>query len=134
MAVSADAGATWRPVDDGMDRHYTWGLAVDAADPDLWYVSASFGARTAHRNNGDAQAMLYRKRGYAPWEALGGRFRAGCPLSYMPYALVAPRDRPMALIAGMQNGDLLLTDDAGETWRTLHTGLDGLLALSESSE
>ena len=50
----------------------------------------------------------------------------------MPYVLVAPRDRPQALIAGLQNGDLLLTDDAGETWHTLHTGLDGLLALSES--
>ena len=46
---------------------------------------------------------------------------------------VAPRGRPQTLIAGLQNGDLLLTDDAGETWRTLHTGLDGLLALSESA-
>ena len=24
----------------GMDRHYVWGLAIDPADPDLWYVSA----------------------------------------------------------------------------------------------
>jgi photosystem II stability/assembly factor-like uncharacterized protein len=134
VAFSADAGTSWRPVDEGMDRHYTWGLAIDALDPDLWYVSASFGARTAHRNNGDAQGILYRKRGDAPWEALGGN-GSGLehPLSYMPYALVTPRDRPNALIAGVQNGDLLLTDDAGETWRTLHTGLDGLLALSESA-
>ena len=55
------------------------------------------------------------------------------PLPYMPYALVAPSGRPNVLIAGLQNGDLLLTEDAGETWRTLHTGLDGLLALSEST-
>ena len=116
-----------------MDRHYTWGLAIDAVDPDLWYVSASFGARTAHRNDGDAQAILYRKRGHASWEALGGEgSELERPLSYMPYALIAPRGRPQTLIAGLQNGDLLLTEDAGETWRTLHTGLDGLLALSES--
>jgi photosystem II stability/assembly factor-like uncharacterized protein len=134
VAFSADAGATWCPVDEGMDRHYSWGLAIDAVNPDLWYVSASHGARTAHRNNGDAQAILYRKRGDAPWEALGGN-GSGLerPLSYMPYALIALRDRPNTLIAGLQNGDLLLTDDAGETWRTLHTGLDGLLALSESA-
>ena len=44
IALSEDAGATWRPVDDGTDRHYTWGLAVDAGDPDLWYVSATYGA------------------------------------------------------------------------------------------
>jgi photosystem II stability/assembly factor-like uncharacterized protein len=36
-------------------------------------------------------------------------------------------------IAGVQNGELLVTEDAGETWRTLHTGLDSLLALSESA-
>jgi len=134
VAFSPDTGATWSPVDEGMDRHYAWGLAIDAADPDLWYVSASFGAHTAHRNNGDAQAILCRKRGDAPWQALGGEgIGLERPLPYMPYALLAPRGRPQTLIAGLQNGDLLLTEDAGETWRTLHTGLDGLLALSESA-
>ncbi len=132
VAVSDDAGMTWRPVDEGMDRHYAWGLAIDAVDPDLWYVSASFGAMNAHRNNGDAQAVLYRKRGDAPWQALGGE-GSGLerPLPYMPYALLAPQGRPNTLVAGLQNGDLLVTEDAGGTWRTLHTGLDALLALSE---
>jgi hypothetical protein len=91
-------------------------------------------ARTAHRNDGDAQAILYRKWGDAPWQALGG---AGSglerPLPYMPYALLAPRGRPQTLIAGLQNGDLLVTDDAGKTWRSLHTGLGSILALSESA-
>ena len=107
VATSADAGRTWRPVDDGMDRHYTWGLAVDAADPYLWYVSASFGARQAHRRDGDAQGVLYRNRGNGAWQVLGGD-DAGLkrPLPSMPYALVAPRYRPNALIAGMQNGGL----------------------------
>jgi photosystem II stability/assembly factor-like uncharacterized protein len=133
VALSDDAGRTWRPVDDGMDRHYAWGLAVDAADPDLWYVSASFGARQAHRQHGDAQAILYRKRGDKPWEPLGGEGSdLQQPSPVMPYALLAPRVRPHALIAGMQNGDLLLTDDAGESWRRLATGLDHILALSES--
>jgi photosystem II stability/assembly factor-like uncharacterized protein len=134
VAVSMDAGATWRPEDAGMDRHYTWGLAVDAADPGLWYVSASYGARTAHRRDGDAQAILYRKRGAAPWEPLGGN-GAGLlrPLPHMPYALLAPRAQPDALIVGMHNGDLMLTDDAGASWRTVPTGLDSILALSESA-
>ena len=59
VAFSADAGTTWRPVDEWMNRHYTWGLAIDAVDPDLWYVSASFGARTAHRNNGDCCTLEF---------------------------------------------------------------------------
>jgi hypothetical protein len=134
VAISEDAGRTWRPVDEGMDRHYTWGIAVDAADPDLWYVSASFGARTAHRRDGDAQAILFRKRGDAQWQALGGEETGlAHPLPFMPYALVAPRGRPNALIAGMQNGDLFVTEDAGASWRHVPTGLDSLLALSESA-
>ena len=134
VAISDDAGMTWRPADEGMDRHYAWGLAVDAADPDLWYVSASFGAHKAHRSDGDAQGVIYRKRGDAPWEALGGEGTGlERPLGSMPYALVAPRGRPHALIAGLKNGDLLLTADAGETWRRVPTGLSELLALSESA-
>ena len=72
--------------DDGMDRHYTWGLAVDAADPDLWYVSAASGrgrrtAATATRGYALSQ------RGDAPWEALTGVAPGSRPLPYMPYAL-----------------------------------------------
>jgi photosystem II stability/assembly factor-like uncharacterized protein len=134
VAVSDDAGLVWRPADEGMDRHYTWGLAIDAADPDLWYVSASFGPREAHGRNGDAQAVIFRKRGEAPWQALGGNGSGlDRPLPFMPYALIAPRGRPNALIAGVQNGDLLLTADAGETWQHIETGLGELLALSESA-
>ena len=40
-AFSADAGESWHPADDGRDRHYTWSVAVDPDDPELWYVSAS---------------------------------------------------------------------------------------------
>ncbi len=133
VAVSEDAGRTWRSADDGMDRHYAWGLAIDAADPDLWYVSASFGAHLAHRSGADSQAILYRKRGDARWQALGGDDTGlDLPLASMPYALLAPRDRPNVLIAGLKQGDLLITEDAGETWRRVPTGLSEILALSES--
>ena len=54
-----------------MDRHYTWGLAIDAADPDLWYSRPAFGARNAPATRRRA-GILYRKRGDAPWKALGG--------------------------------------------------------------
>ena len=50
----------------------------------------------------------------------------------MPYSLLAPRDQPNVLIAGLKNGDLLITEDAGDTWRRLETGLPHLMALSES--
>jgi hypothetical protein len=131
VAYSADAGATWQPVDDGMDRHYVWGLAIDSADPDLWYVSATFSARNTHHVTNDARAFIYRKRGDAPWESTGGESLPQ-PLDVMPYALLAPRNHPNSLIAGLKNGEFWLTEDAGGRWRKLDVKLPALLALSEA--
>ena len=133
VALSEDAGDSWRPVDDGMDRHYVWGLAVDSADPNLWYVSATFGPGQAHSRSGNAQAVLYRKHGREPWEALGGGDGLERPLGAMPYALLAPRDRPGSLVVGFDDGGLLATSDAGETWKKLPLRLPGILALSEAA-
>ncbi|MGH2559312.1 MAG: WD40/YVTN/BNR-like repeat-containing protein [Thermomicrobiales bacterium] len=134
VAMSSDAGTVWREVDAGMDRHYVWGLAVDVADPDLWYVSASYGAREAHRRNGESQGVLFRKQGDAAWEPLGGNGSLARPLPYMPYSLLSLRERPNTLIAGMQDGELWLTEDAGDSWRRLDVTLPSLLALSEAAQ
>lgn len=131
VAVSHDAGDTWRPADEGKDRRYAWALAVDPANPDLWYVSATFSAREAHSNTGAAQALLYRKRGAAPWEVLDGGLPR--PLPYMPYALVAPREQPGTLIVGFQHGAFAYSDDAGDTFRILDLKLPALLALAEAA-
>src|SRR3954462_885760 len=56
-AFSTDAGETWRPADEGRDRHYTWSVAVDPDDPDCWYLSASSGPFAAH-GGGDPQARI----------------------------------------------------------------------------
>lgn len=130
VALSLDEGENWTPVDDGMDRHYAWGIAVDPADPDLWYVSASHSARYAHARNGNAEAHLYRKRGDAPFELLNGDLDN--PLPYMPYSLLTLRDRPGVLLAGMQHGEILLSEDAGDRWRRLDLKLPGLLQLDEA--
>jgi len=132
VAMSTDAGDSWRPVDAGTDRHYTWGLAVDWADPDLWYVSASFGPGQAHGDGERSEGVLFRKRGEAPWEALGGDGALARPSPSMPYALLAPRDRSGALLAGLKRGELLLSEDAGDSWRRLDARLPALLALSEA--
>ena len=58
-AWSDDAGETWQPADEGRDRNYTWSVAVDPDDPELWYVSASTGPFAAHGGR-DPQALIYR--------------------------------------------------------------------------
>jgi photosystem II stability/assembly factor-like uncharacterized protein len=129
VAMSADAGDTWTPVDEGMEHHYVWGLAVDPTDPDLWFVSAAPGPMQTH-GRGDARAGLYRKRGAAPWERLGGSDGLPRALRTMPYALLAPPDHPGTLVVGFHDGEILITRDAGESWDRLDVRLPAIVALS----
>jgi photosystem II stability/assembly factor-like uncharacterized protein len=109
-AFSVDGGETWTPADDGRDRNYSWALAVDPEDPDVWYVSASTGPYAAH-GRGDPEARLYRRRNGEPWSALGGGLPS--PLPAMPYALLATSGR---LFAGLSDGQLWESRDQGDTW------------------
>ena len=115
-AWSDDGGETLHPADEDRDRHYTWSVAVDPVDPDVWYVSASTGPYAAHRG-GNPEAGIYRRSGDG-WRKLDGGLPQ--PLPAMPYALVATEDR---LFAGLANGDLYESHDRGHSWRVLD--LDG---------
>ncbi len=119
-AWSSDGGLTWKPADEGRDRHYTWSVAVDPIDPDCWYVSASPGPYQAH-GDGRAEAFIYRRRDDGSWEALGGGLPQ--PLDWMPYALLALPDR---LFAGLADGRLYASEDRGDTWRKVAIGGDKL--------
>lgn len=112
-AWSADAGETWRPADDGRDRHYTWAVLPDPADPEVWLVSASTGPYAAHGGR-DAQARLFRRRGEEPWEPAGGGFPD--PSRAMVYALAAGDGR---LFAGLSDGTVFAAADAGAEWTPL---------------
>lgn len=116
-AWSDDAGDTWHPADDGRDRHYTWSVAVDPEDPELWYVSASTGPYAAHGGR-DPQARIYRRRSGEQWRALGDGLPD--PIPAMPYALVATED---SLFAGLANGQIWASSDRGDSWQAL--GIDG---------
>jgi photosystem II stability/assembly factor-like uncharacterized protein len=128
-AWSDDAGDTWHRADDGRDRHYTWSVAVDPEDPELWYVSASTGPFAAHGRRGDPQARIFRRNG-GGWEALDGGLPD--PLPAMPYALVATHER---LFAGLANGELWESSDRGDNWERcrLSQPLSGLLGLASTS-
>jgi photosystem II stability/assembly factor-like uncharacterized protein len=116
-AWSEDGGDSWHEADEGRDRHYTWSVAVDPDDPDLWYVSASTGPRAAHRG-GDPEAAIFRRSGVQPWERLGSGLPE--PLPAMPYALAT---RGADVFAGLANGEIWLSSDRGQSWRVLE--LDG---------
>jgi photosystem II stability/assembly factor-like uncharacterized protein len=123
-AWSEDGGETWRAADDGRDRHYTWALAVDPRDPDVWFVSASTGPGAAH-GGGDPRAALYRRSDGSPWRAL-----AGAPVHSMPYALAFSGDG--TLVLGLLDGSLYESDDRGDSWRALlpESGVPRVAALA----
>jgi hypothetical protein len=109
-AWSEDAGDSWRRADEGRDRHYTWALAVDPDEPELWYVSASTGPFVAH-GRGNPQARIFRRED-GSWRPLAGGLPD--PFPAMPYALVAADGR---LFAGLANGELWESPDRGDTWQ-----------------
>jgi len=121
-AWSNDNGETWHPADEGRDRHYTWSVAVDPDDPELWYVSAGTGPFAAHGGR-DPQARIYRRRD-GGWRALAGGLPE--PIPAMPYALVAADGR---LFAGLADGEIWESSDRGETWRACVLRGDALTEL-----
>ena len=112
-AWSVDGGLTWQPADDGRDRHYTWAVAVDPADAEVWFVSASPGPFHAHRP-GRADAYVYRRQDGGSWERLDGGLPQ--PLDAMPYALVFAGGR---LFGGLSDGRLYASPDRGDSWEEL---------------
>ncbi len=108
-AFSEDGGETWRPADEARDRHYTWSVAVDPDDADLWYVSASTGPFAAHGGR-DPQARIYR-RSEGEWRPLGGGLPD--PIPAMPYALATANGR---LFAGLADGQIWQSPDHGDSW------------------
>ena len=127
-AFSLDDGETWTPADDGRTRHYVWALAVDPADADTWYVSASPSAGHAHHRPGQADSVVYRRRRNAPWEELR---RPGLPVpsETLVAALAADPDTPGRLFAGLRSGALYESRDQGESWAKLPVRLEGIAAL-----
>jgi photosystem II stability/assembly factor-like uncharacterized protein len=125
-AFSTDAGESWEPADEGLDRRYTWSVAVDPDDADCWYLSASTGPFAAH-GGGDPQARIYRRHGGEPWQPLVGGLPE--PLPAMPYALLAADGR---LFAGLADGQIWESPDGGDSWAALRLEgerMDTLVAL-----
>jgi len=110
---SLDGGLTWQSIDEGRDRNYTHGLAIDPEDPDCWFVSASTSGGAAHGGL-NAQAKIYRWHGAGPWQSVSDSISA--PLPAFPYALVT---RPGQVAAGMGNGQIYISGDLGDHWQPL---------------
>ena len=123
FALSRDFGDGWEPADEGMGMRYAWGLAVDAEDPELVYVSAASGPGRAH-GGGFSDAVIYRRSADGHWEAvLEG-------LAAFPYALCPDPGAPGTVYAGLGTGAILRSQDSGEGWEEFARVPAGLQALA----
>lgn len=121
-AFSCDGGHTWTPAGEGLDRHYGWGVAADASDPKIWYVSVAPGPGQAHGGRG-AEAYIFRREGDG-WRRLSGGLPQ--PLAHMPYALITTPAAPGSIYAGLANGAIWCSGDRGESWTQLPVQLGPL--------
>lgn len=122
FAESGDFGDSWSAADEGMNLHYVWGLAVDSQDPALVYASAASGPGRAH--GGVSGAEIYRRRDGRAWEVVLDNLAA------FPYALAADSEAPGTLYAGLGDGKILRSPDAGESWNEVTRTPAGLAALA----
>ena len=127
IAVSEDRGETWARREGDLDRHYAWAGAVDPDRPDRWYAAVSRSPFAAH-GTGDGDAVLLRTDGDG-WTRIDTWDKATPELRRMPYALLAPE--PDELLAGLRGGLMVLSSDAGASWRRLELQLHDVIALAD---
>lgn len=123
VAISSDQGRSWERPTDGVDKKYGWAVAADPGDPARVFITLSPGPQKAH-SSGNAEAGIYRREGEGPWEPLSGGLPQ--PLDWMPYALITHPSTPGYVMAGLANGDVWETDDAGATWQQADVGLSAV--------
>ena len=118
FAASADAGASWERAP--LEKGRTYAVAV-ATDGERVYAASAPSPFKAHGQK-PAEARIYRRDG-AGWTSLTPE-----RLAETPYGLAAPE--PGVLFAGLRDGRILASEDAGETRRELCRAPAGIRRLA----
>jgi photosystem II stability/assembly factor-like uncharacterized protein len=115
--VSRDAGESWRQPRAGLAWRYCINVAADATRPELWYAVV---APITKAHSVDAQAVVVRSAGGAPWERLAG----GLPAAFKTLPLLASHPTlPGELYVASAQGQVWQSTDCGDTWRAVDAAL-----------
>lgn len=118
FSESRDRGDTWERPDDGLDRNYLWGLAIDPADPETQVVSGAPSPQAAHAAPAGDSAVYQRSGGGAwrPVEGLPGPSGTTAPV------LAAEPGEPGVFYAACNRG-LYRSADGGLHWTAMPVDL-----------
>jgi hypothetical protein len=119
VLCSDDRGRTWHG--SGMDRHTVKSLVVSPHDPNVLYAGTKPALMFMSRDGGQSWAELegFRRIPNRWWW-----FSPAEPPDLRPYvmAIALSPTEPKALLAGIEFGAVVRSDDGGQTWSRHRTG------------
>ncbi len=123
--VTTDGGATWSNhySDSSEQGGYPDQLVFKPSDPRFMIIAAGQGSPSAWRKEGTSQTRISRSRdGGQTWEVLSGgledKFHHAVEAMCLEEAGGAVR-----IFAATTGGDILVSEDAGDTWATVVSDL-----------
>lgn len=119
---SEDGGATFAPSMDGLTRKYMTNIVVNAKRPNVLFTSAAAVPPPHWRRGESANAGIFRSENQGKtWEQLKG----GLPeeIHAAPRAMAGDPEDPNALFVGFMDGSVWMSEDGGESFRQIITGL-----------
>jgi len=118
LYASTDGGASWSPTATEFSQEYSVPLVMDPSNPRVLYSAFANGQPGMWRWPGGAESVLVRTRdGGQTWESLD----AAKPALDKDFAeaIAIAADNPRQVFAALRGGEVLASDDAGDSWAKL---------------
>lgn len=125
---SVDGGETFTDANKGMSQRYMTQIAVHPARPKVLFTAAASMPPPGWRRPEGAAAGFYRSDDQGDsWRRLTG----GLPDQFTaaPRIVAGDPEKPDAFFAGMSDGTVWMTEDGGESFRTILSGLPHVTSL-----
>jgi len=127
---SDDRAESWRDITSNLPSGFGYGLALDAADPDVAYVIPE---ESSHmRTTVGGRLRVYRTRDAgASWQALErGLPQESAYVSVLREGLCSDVLQPVGVYFGTSGGHVFASADAGESWQLLAGFLPRVLSIT----